>query len=1214
MEFRSLLLVLLLSSAIDSEETEALPRATVRVTPDTSVFTGETVTLECEIEDQYRSLDWRYLWYKDRTEVSNTHPYTVNTNTLTISSVTQSDQSQFRCDTEIHDRPQTSSRSSVDLTVKALPRATVRVTPDTSVFTGETVTLECEIDQYRSLDWRYLWYKDRTEVSNTHPYTVNTNTLTISSVTQSDQSQFRCDTEIHDRPQTSSRSSVDLTVKALPRATVTVTPDTSVFTGETVTLECEIEDQYRSLDWRYLWYKDRTEVYNTHPYTVNTNTLTISSVTQSDQNQFMCSGERAGRPSSSQDSDHVTLSVNVLPRATVRVTPDTPVFTGETVTLKCEIEDQYRSLDWRYLWYKGSTAVSKTHPYTVNTNTLTISSVTQSDQSQFWCDTEIHDRPQTSSSSSVDLTVKVLPRVTVRVTPDTSVFTRETVTLKCEIETQYRSLDWRYLWYKDKTEVSYTHPYTVNTNTLTIRSVTQSDQSQFRCKTERYGRPQTSSSSSVYLTVKVLPRATVSVTPDTSVFTGETVTLKCEIEEQYRSLDWRYLWYKDRSAVSNTHPYTVNTNTLTISSVTTSDQSQYWCKTERHGRPQTSQTSSAVHLTVIGSKPKAELTSDTEGSVLTGNTVTLTCLMNQFTGWKFYWYKHTQNTEKTTTDTNTYTMSNVRVSDGGQFWCRAGRGNPVYYTDYSDVLWINVTESPKAVLSVEPDKQLFSGETVTLRCEIQTKQDTEWTYSWTVKPYNMKRNFNCETQECKIRVYRHHSGEYSCMGKIKDQNSEKSDAVTLTVSSYKPKTVLRVSPQQWLTEGDSVTLMCEVNRSSTGWTFSWFTEHNLSSGYDLVSDSSGGSKGNYTVSSAALKHTGVYVCGAERGDPVYHTHNSSTQPLWITGVSSSVSLIIRPNRTQHFSSESLSLSCEDHRNSTGWTVRRYTNTLETCSSSSVRSKGTESTCTIRSLITSDTGVYWCESESGHKLHPVNISIHNGDVILDSPVHPVTEGDSLTLHCLYRDKNPSNLRAEFYKDGSVVQNQTTGDMMIISTVSKSHEGFYYCKHPERGESPKSWISVTVSSPRGLIVGVAVGLSFMFLIIVLVLVWSYRNKKGKVSESPSGVSAQQNISQTSDQKLSEDTPLQSEDSHIHDSVDSTDDKNTSTVTVSGPSDELYSQVDIKKKKRKSKDNVSAEADLTYAEIELKPKKEVKKKKEKKENNKESEDTLYSNLKMK
>ncbi|XP_056608154.1 uncharacterized protein LOC130425796 [Triplophysa dalaica] len=208
-----------------------------------------------------------------------------------------------------------------------------------------------------------------------------------------------------------------------------------------------------------------------------------------------------------------------------------------------------------------------------------------------------------------------------------------------------------------------------------------------------YANPQVVSKFVLISFYSDLPRVTVRVTPDTSVFTGETVTLKCEIEEQYRSLDWRYLWYKDRTEVYNSHPYTVNTNTLTIRGVTQSDQSQFRCVTAIHGRPQTSQTSSAVHLTVMGSKPKAELTSDTEGSVLTGNTVTLTCLMNQSTGWKFYWYKHTQNTEKNTTQGIYYRIHNITVSDGGQFWCRAGRGNPVYYTDYSDVLWINVSAS-----------------------------------------------------------------------------------------------------------------------------------------------------------------------------------------------------------------------------------------------------------------------------------------------------------------------------------------------------------------------------------------------------------------------------------------------------------------------------------------------------------------------------------------
>nr|XP_055032069.1 Fc receptor-like protein 5 [Misgurnus anguillicaudatus] len=987
----------------------------------------------------------------------------------------------------------------------------------------------------------------------------------------------------------------------------------------------------------------------------------------------------------------------------------------------------------------------------------------------------------------------------------------------------------------------------------------------------------------------------VSVWPGDHVYRGETVNLRCVINGGGVS-SWQYGWYNNDSVIQQN-----KLQHYTIRSVTESDAGNYTCRGTENRGSRSSNISNAVTLGVSGSKLKPELTSDTEGSVLTGNTVTLKCHIDQSTGWKFYWYKNTQNTEKMTTETNSYTLN--RVSDGGQYWCRAGRGKPDYYTDYSDGLWINVKGERKPVVRVDPDKQLFRGETVTLKCDIQDTGDTEWTYSWTVEKTN-NRNIitQCNTQECKINnIQQTDSDKYTCRGKIREQNTEMSDAVTLTVSSDKPQTVLSVSPQQWLTEGDSVTLMCEVRSSSTGWTFSWFTVQSLYSGnisfissidYQLVSVSSGGSKGIYTVSSVTVKHTGVYMCRAERGDPVYHTEYSNTQTLWITGVSPSVSLIIRPNRSQHFSSESLSLSCEDHSNSTGWTVRpytedkvnpcssptygsettstctisslitsdtgvywcqsesgeklhpvnisvhyvdvildspvhpvtegdnltlrclyryknssnlraefykdgsvvqnqttgdmmiiptvskshegfyyckhpergespkswisvrdkrpsvlsvspqqwltegdsvtlmcevinsstswtfswftvqslysvnkddyqlvsnssggfignytvssvtvkhtgvymcraergdpvyhteysntqtlwitgvspsvsliirpnrsqhfffeslslscedhnkstgwtvrRYTDKLESCSSSDRRSKGTTSTCTIRSLHTSDTGVYWCQSESGEKLHPVNISVHNDDVILDSPVHPVTEGDPLTLRCLYRDKNPSNMRAEFYKDGSVVQNQTTGDMMIIPTVSKSHEGFYYCKHPERGESPKSWISVRAagSLSLGLIVGLCLGLSVVFLIFFLILLWCYKNKK--LSQSPLAVSPQQNISQTSDQKQTEDVynPLQSGEAHLYDSINTTNNKDTSTVTQAGHSDAMYSEANFEKNKLESKDNESESADLTYADIELKPRKEMKK--EKKGNNSEDGDTVYSKLK--
>ncbi|KAF4088917.1 hypothetical protein AMELA_G00060190, partial [Ameiurus melas] len=224
-----------------------------------------------------------------------------------------------------------------------------------------------------------------------------------------------------------------------------------------------------------------------------------------------------------------------------------------------------------------------------------------------------------------------------------------------------------------------------------------------------------------------------------------------------------------------------------------------------------------------------------------------------------------------------------------------------------------------------------------------------------------------------------------------------------------------------------------------------------------------------------------------------------------TGESPPVSLIINPSRTQHFTADSLSLSCEDQRDSTGWTVRGYTHseTVSDCSSVS------GSTCNISSLSTSHTGVYWCQSESGGRSNPVNITVHHGDVILESPVHPVTEGNPLTLRCLYRNSKTSASGVDFYKNDSVLQNKTTGEM-TISTVSKSDEGFYHCKHPERGESPKSWVSVRASDSgsSGVIIGLSLAFVFVILMIVLILLLHFKKKKGVEYQTPSTVNQDNN----------------------------------------------------------------------------------------------------------
>uniref|UniRef100_A0A8C1B9U0 Ig-like domain-containing protein n=1 Tax=Cyprinus carpio carpio TaxID=630221 RepID=A0A8C1B9U0_CYPCA len=1048
------LLLMPLFTPYGGSQVEANP--VVKVAPDQHVFRGETVTLTCDIQGGGNDTRWTYSWYKDGSVIPNSAERVYNI-TFNVS-----DRAEYSCEAKRSD-----FSAAVTLTVSDLPRSTLTVTPDRPVFTGETVTLKCVIETYS--DWRYEWYKGRYSVmlQSSDRYAVNRDTLTIRRVITSDQDQYWCRGQRDERPNSSqSSSAVYLTVKDLPRSSLTVTPDSPVFTGETVTLKCVTEthsnwtrrnDQtygrrydwtyyqtpewtyyqtpewrydwtyYQTYEWRYEWYKDSVMLQSSDRYTVNRDTLTIRGVITSDQGQYWCRGRRDKRPNSSHSSSAVYLTVIERPKAVVKVSPDERVFRGERVTLTCDIPGAGH-IQWTYSWFKDGSVIRD-----VTERLYSITSV--SDRAEYSCRGERSDSQRSDTSAAVTLTVSDLPRSSLTVTPDSPVFTGETVTLKCVIETYS---NWRYEWYKDSVMLQTSDRYTVNGDTLTIRRVITSDQGQYWCRGQRDGRPKSSHlSSTVSFTVMERPKAVVKVSPDERVFRGETVTLTCDIQRA-GDIQWTYSWFKDGSVIRD-----VTERLYSITSV--SDRAEYSCRGERSDS-QRSDTSAAVTLTVSDLKPKPELTSDSAGAALTGNTVTLICRMNPATGWDFYWYKHTLNSE-TKTQTNSYRVKIDSVSDGGQYWCRAGRGKPVYYTQYSDALWVNVTVSPKAVVTVRPDERVFRGETVALRCDIKWGGDTEWTYRWEREGTNYQHN-SISTQEWTISsVKDFHSGKYSCRGQMGTQHSQRSDAVTLTVSA-EAQAAVRVSPQPWLTEGDSVTLICEVTGSSTGWTFSWFRDD------DRLSDSSRGAGGSYTLSPAALQHTGVYTCRAERGRPAYYTKNSSTQTLWITGVSPSVSLVVTPNRSQHFSSDSLSLSCEDQRNSAGWTVRRYTDrNTEGCS------KQTGSTCRIVSLSTSDSGVYWCQSESGEKRHPLNITVHNGDVILESSVDPVIEGDTLTLHCLHRSTNPSILRADFYKDGSLVQNQTTGEMSI-TTVSKSHEGFYYCK-TERGESLHSWISVRVS---------------------------------------------------------------------------------------------------------------------------------------------------------
>uniref|UniRef100_A0A4W5JYP6 Ig-like domain-containing protein n=1 Tax=Hucho hucho TaxID=62062 RepID=A0A4W5JYP6_9TELE len=271
---------------------------------------------------------------------------------------------------------------------------------------------------------------------------------------------------------------------------------------------------------------------------------------------------------------------------------------------------------------------------------------------------------------------QALPVATLRISLQGPLYSGETVTLQCDIP-DYTG--WTYLWSRDNQQFSSQSSETIN--------IFLPDQAgQYQCQGTRRDRPQQSQlSGTVLVRFTALPLATVSISPQGLLYSGETVSMRCDISMY---TDWMYSWF-----IGNNINSRMPGKTITALS---NHAGQYRCVGVRTGRPQWSQPSVFLPIRVTDYQPSTTLTSDKE-DVFTGDRVTLTCNVES-SGWTFYWYRHRpDSTPVTTTSGYSYTLSWVSVSDG-QYWCRAGRGDPVYYTLYSDPVQLHVTGESEIVL------------------------------------------------------------------------------------------------------------------------------------------------------------------------------------------------------------------------------------------------------------------------------------------------------------------------------------------------------------------------------------------------------------------------------------------------------------------------------------------------------------------------------------
>uniref|UniRef100_A0A3B4YN66 Ig-like domain-containing protein n=1 Tax=Seriola lalandi dorsalis TaxID=1841481 RepID=A0A3B4YN66_SERLL len=416
-------------------------------------------------------------------------------------------------------------------------------------------------------------------------------------------------------------------------------------------------------------------------------------------------------------------------------------------------------------------------------------------------------------------------------------------------------------------------------------------------------------------------------------------------------------------------------------------------------------------------KPKATLLPGTT-TIPAGGSVTLTCSVDGSAEWKYYWSRQTSGSYEDLTMRYGDQNRELNISQGGKYWCTGGRGNPVFYTH---------AISNKVTLTLQPSwRQIFSGETITLRCEIEGGGDAEWEYEWRTPTSSTRWTY---VNYWSISASPSYSGSYTCRGAHRgdqDSSTEWSKGITITVSR---KSYISYSFISWCVN---------IQKGQTGVVSILFYLYNCMYEWETPRSLKPSDQHEYRISSASSSHSGDYRCrGRVKSAQQFSTKLSDSFSLTVSdNVRPSASLTVSPDRVQHFTSDSVSLSCEG--NSTEWRVMRLPEGDYLSCSDWGRMTG--SICNIHSLQYAD-AVYWCESGSGEFSNAVNMTADTG-IILVSPVHPVAEGASVTLSCKLRPENVLS-NVIFYKNDKLIQNDTRQEL-TIPAVSRSHEGFYKCK--------------------------------------------------------------------------------------------------------------------------------------------------------------------------
>ncbi|XP_043954075.1 Fc receptor-like protein 5 isoform X2 [Gambusia affinis] len=396
--------------------------------------------------------------------------------------------------------------------------------------------------------------------------------------------------------------------------------------------------------------------------------------------------------------------------------------------------------------------------------------------------------------------------------------------------------------------------------------------------------------------------ANLIIDPNWSTFhPEESVTFICDMSEGEET-DWQYEIRRNGEQVLQYNPH----KSYTLPGIQIGQSGEYQCCGLRKSSDDTD-CSDTVSVTVTA-QPKAKLTAGPT-TIPVGGSVTLRCSVEPSAGWKYRWFRRTQNTQEfeLTEEGN----RDIKVTQGGIYRCIGKRGNGDYYSVISDEVSFNITFSNEVFVTRQPNwPQIFSGESITLTCEVQEGETTEWTCDWKKSGSIIQRT---DSKDWTFTVSESSSGDYMCQCRSRDDgfsSTQWSETLTLSISGAEAEAKLTAGSTT-IPVGGSVTLSCSVEPSA-GWNYRWFRRTADTPEVQVITND----EENREIT---VTQGGIYKCEGERGNPSFYSHSSQEKTIEIM-FSNEVFVTRQPNWPQIFSGESITLTCEvQEGETTEWT-------------------------------------------------------------------------------------------------------------------------------------------------------------------------------------------------------------------------------------------------------------------------------------------------------